>query len=219
MTQRGNLNWRFMMEKSLVRLFAAVLASSLSVALCAAEKATDQKPESAAPSGSTRIIEVETLSVSAKVMDLDAPNNSITLIFPDESVKSFKFCDEVANQNGLKPGDQIRATIAPPTVILIKKAGSSRDGVDSTKARLSPRGDKSRIFNAETEESSGKVAYVSTEKRWLNLTAPEKMGSSFRVDPEVNNLSAFKEGDEVVVRHTGDVIFEIVVEPASTQGK
>lgn len=152
---------------------------------------------------------VETTTLNATVVGIDATNRAVTVAVPDGRKKVIGCGHEVVNFDQIRVGDRVRATIT--SELMLALAGENVPGVDATltQAALAAPGEKPGGVMTERQEYTATVTAINQRRREITLRLPDNTTRSFPVRPDID-LTRRKVGEQVAVRVS--VAVAIVVE-------
>ena len=128
-------------------------------------------------------IQVESVKEPAIVQALDATVRTIVLMSGDGKTVTYSVSPSVANFDGIRSGDQVRATVAEELAIYVLRKGQlpHADGVP------------------ESITVNARVLLVDPSYRLLMLQYPDGRDETFKVGLDVK-LEQMAAGDSVVIR-------------------
>lgn len=178
------------------RLPAVVLGA---VALIACGRS--QKPGGFASRSANEAISVDTVTATDTVTAIDYASRTITLQSPDGTTQAYRIGPEAANFNQVHVGDKVRATVAEPLAVGVRKAGTAPNAGEALAVALAPKGAKPGMFVTKTAEVNAKVVSIDRANRTMTLAEPNSLTRTIKLAPNVD-VSNLKNGDDVVVRYT-----------------
>jgi hypothetical protein len=150
---------------------------------------------------------VDTISTSATVTAVDAPNRKLTLTLPDGKRTTVKCGPEVANFDQIKVNDRVNAAVTEELAVFLGH-GSPPDAAAASAVVLAPAGAKPGGLTAQTVEITARIAAVDPGKRKVTLELPDGSKKTVKAGKQID-LSSIKAGDNVTVQHTEAVAITV----------
>lgn len=195
-----------MQSVALKRVLAAVLpAALLTLACCSSDKPPAPRTESA---GSTTVqpgvpggVAVDTHTMTANVLHLDAASREVLLATPDGRKERVKCGPEVRNFEQIRVGDQLKVTVAEEVAVYMASEGTPPDAAGASLVALAPKGAKPGGVMASTVQVVATVVAIDMHKHKATLEFPDGSRKTVAVRPDVD-LTQRKVGEKVVIRKT-----------------
>lgn len=191
------------METNLLKLTVLALmpAALLALTSCSSDSGVKSTRKVATEKGVPGGTIVETHSITAKVIAIDAANRRVTLLTPDDKKTTVKAGPEVVNFNQIQVGDHLKILVAEQLVVFARKSGEPQVDGETAAIALAPVGAKPGVMMASTVEVTAKVEAIDLEHRKATTRFPDGTTKTFKVRKDVD-LTKRKLGDEVVFRAT-----------------
>jgi hypothetical protein len=167
------------------------------------------QPAAAAIVSETRTATVESVNREKRIVTLkNAEGKTITVQLGKQAV----------NFDQIKPGDQVRATMAEEVAVSIDKSGAPSTAEERRVVGVAPKGARPGVFIVDSKQVAGKIESIDAAKRTVSLTEPGGgKPRAVKVGPGVD-LSQLKAGDDVSARVT-EAIAIVVEKPQQQQEK
>jgi hypothetical protein len=158
-----------------------------------------QRPqEGAQPAGAAIATETRTATVTA----VDPEKRVVTLKNPEGKVAMVTLGKQAINFDQIKPGDQVRATMAEEVAVSIDKSGAPSTAEERRVIASAPKGARPGVIIADSKQVSAKIESIDAEQRTITLAEPGgEKPRKIKVGRQVD-LTQFKRGDEVTARVT-----------------
>ena len=152
----------------------------------------------AQPAGAAIVTETRTATVES----VDPKKRIVTLKNADGKTATVQLGKRAVNFDQIKPGDQVRATMAEEVAVSIDKSGAPSTAEERRVVAVAPKGARPGFIIADSKQVAGKIESIDAEQRIVTLTEPgSEKPRKVKVGREVD-LSQFKPGDEVSARIT-----------------
>ncbi|HEX5033218.1 MAG TPA: hypothetical protein VFW62_01945 [bacterium] len=193
------------MKRSILAL-AIISAASLPLGLQAEEK------KSAAPEAAVR---TEYNTITAKVLEVDHANQTLTLQQDDGSTVKLTVDAKVKNFKNIKKGDLVKVEKMESLALsLIKKEKGEKPSAEVvTEAQTAPVGSKPSAEVVKARQITAEVVKVDVSKSLLELKGPAGNILAIKArDPK--NLEGIKKGDMIAATYTEAVAVSVEPMPA-----
>ncbi|HOX55262.1 MAG TPA: hypothetical protein P5205_02030 [Candidatus Paceibacterota bacterium] len=151
---------------------------------------------------------VETHSMKATVIGIDAANRKVTLVTSDGKKTTVKCGPDVINFDQIRIGDQLKVTVAEEVVAYLAEAGASQREGGAAFVALAPKGAKPGGIVTETVQVTARVTAIDLKARRATLQFPDGAIRKVAVRPDVD-LTKRHVGEEVVIRITEMVVLSV----------
>ena len=148
---------------------------------------------------------VNTVEMSARVVDIDHFNREATLLGSDGEKVAVKVGPEAVNFDKIQKGDLVKVTIAEQVVVYLNEENKTYIGGSAAVVAL---GAQAGGLAAETREIIGTVTAIDHEKRTATLRFQDGSTKTFPVRNDID-LSKHKVGEQIVFHITEMVAIRI----------
>jgi Cu/Ag efflux protein CusF len=186
------------MSKSSLFIVSALLGA-LSMPTSAQQPAAGGAVLAASSPGKATI--ARTVTVTATVESIDAPNRKVTLKGPRGNVFPLTVDPEVRNLEQVKVGDLVVVRYLEALSLTLKKNGKElRSRTDSSDAARTPAGDRPGGAAARQVEVTADVIAVNAKKQTVTLKGPQQT-VDLRI-PDKGQFKLVKVGDQIQAVYT-----------------
>ncbi len=138
---------------------------------------------------------------TATVESVDPATRMVTSRPPKGETKSIHLGKEAVNFDQIKAGDKVRAILADEIAISVSKGGPAPSDDEGGVIMLAPKGDKPGMLIADTDQISGKIQSIDTDKRMITFTQADGTSKTVKAGRKVD-ISQLKAGDDITARVT-----------------
>ena len=138
---------------------------------------------------------------TATVESVDPATRMVTLKTAKGETKSIHLGKEAVNFDQIKAGDKVRAILADEIAISVSKGGPAPSDDEGGVIMLAPKGDKPGMLIADTDQISGKIQSIDTDKRMITFTQADGTSKTVKAGRKVD-ISQLKAGDDITARVT-----------------
>jgi hypothetical protein len=144
---------------------------------------------------------VETHTITANILHIDAASREVLLAIPDGKRERVKCGPEIVNFDQLRVGSQVKITVAEQLVVQMATESATSTSGEATVVALAPKGAKPGGFMANTVQVVATVAAIDLANHKATLQFPDGTTQTVAVRPDVD-LTKRKVGEKVVIRTT-----------------
>ena len=195
------------MNRFAIRLTSTLLFSV--AALLALPSCSDKGPQPKVEHSKTKSIEpgvpgsitVKTSVLTATVASVFDTTREVVLDVPDGRRVTVKCGPEVVNFDQIRPGDQVRVTVAEEVAVAMGTETDPPDTAGDTRVALAPKGAAPGGVMASTKQVTATVTAIDPRNHTATLEFPDGQSRRISVRPDVD-LTKRKVGEKVVIRKT-----------------
>jgi len=144
------------------------------------------------------VMVVDTITMSATVVAIDATNQKVTLQSNDTGAKkTFKATPDMVDFNQVSVGDQVQAVVTEEIAVYLG-AGAPPSSSTSGTVMVSPNGTQPAGIVAETSQVTAVVTAIDTKKHKVTLEMPDGSTQKVKVSKDMD-LSDVTIGEDVTV--------------------
>jgi Cu/Ag efflux protein CusF len=161
-----------------------------------------------ATSGGPGIDDVEVVTVTAVVDNIDLEKRKVTLTLDNGKTRTYKVNKVAQNLDQVQPGDHVKITATEELMVAVNKSGENPAAATIGEVGVAPRGSKPGAVMVETTAVSGKILAINNEKRKVTLLDADGKKKIVRVKNGLN-LSQLAVGDSVDAVLTESVVISV----------
>jgi len=145
---------------------------------------------------------IATETRTATVVAVDRDKRIVTLKNPEGKIAMVTLGKRAINFDQIKPGDQVRATMAEEVAVSIDKSGAPSTAEERRVVASAPKGARPGVIIADSKQVAAKIESIDPANRTITLAEPGgEKPRTVKVGRQVD-LSQFKRGDDVSARVT-----------------
>jgi hypothetical protein len=198
---------RFTISSMPTVLLSAALLALPSCSEKSPESKTDHVKSASFELGVPGGIDVETITLTAKVVSVFNTSREVVLDFADGTRERVQCGPQVVNLDQIQAGDQVKATITQQVAVAM---GSEFDPPDTSTAlvALAPRGAQPGAVMASTKQVTVTVTDIDRDRHVATLQYPDGRTRTIAVRPDID-LSKRSVGEKVVIRTTNIIAIRV----------
>jgi hypothetical protein len=158
----------------------------------------------------THPIELDAVTHTWKVTAVNPTER--TVMFRNEAGEGRKYelSEGGPKFDQIRVGDTVKATLAEPVALTIRKSSAPRDASERTTVAVAPKGEGQGpgVIMAKTKEITGKIASVDTTAQTVTIQGPDGGTETLKTGPGVK-LDQFQTGDDVTLRVTVRLVLRV----------
>ena len=197
-----------------------MMAAALGGCSASSNKVTAPPPPPVIATGTVtskgEIAQVNTVQVTAIVVDVNARRRRVTLRGPDGKIETIRVSSEVQNLPQVRRGDQVVLTYVEALAIQLRKKGSATPSViEDTAAERAARGQMPGAAEAQSVTVVAKITAIDRKAQTVTLKGPEGRTATVKVRNPAN-LEKARVGDLVEATYIEAVAIS-VERPSATR--
>ena len=149
-----------------------------------------------------------------KVTAVDRANRTVDFTTEAGERRHYQLGEGGPKLDQIRVGDTVKATLAEPVAITIRKSSAPPDASEHTTVAVAPRGEGQGpgAIMAKTKEIPGKIVSVDTTAHTVTIQGPKGGTETFQTAPGVK-LDQFQTGDDVTLRVTVALALRVENQP------
>lgn len=155
---------------------------------------------------------VESVSITAEVVDIDPADQTLFLRYDDGAVFAMEVSQVARNFDQIEIGDMLKIDYNEYISLYFGESGQKPQTNEEFALSRSPEGEKPAGTIVETVDISAKVLAIDKKKRGVTLELADGKKRVTKVDPSIKAFDTLKVGDSIHIRHT-NVVFISVENP------
>ena len=162
----------------------------------------------------THPIELDAVIKTWKVTAVDRANRTVTFTNEAGERRHYELGEGGPKFDQIRVGDTVKATLAEPVALTIRKSSAPRDASERTTVAVAPRGagQGPGAIMAKTKEIPGKIVSVDTTAHTVTIQGAAGGTQTFQTGPGVK-LDQFQTGDDVTLRVTVALALRVENQP------
>ena len=159
----------------------------------------------------THPIELDTVTKTWKVTAVDPANRTVTFTNEAGESRHYELGEGGPKFDQIRVGDTVKATLAEPVAITIRKSSAPADASESKPTiAVAPRGagQGPGVIMAKAKEITGKIVSVDTTAQTVTIQGPKGGTQTFQTGPGLK-LDQFQAGDDVTLRVTVALVLRV----------
>lgn len=184
-------NFRLITRISLMLAISAVLIFS--------GCATTQEPGA---------IEVEKVTRTATVVNVDSAKRIITLKNEEGNTQSYVLGDNVKNFDQIKVGDIVKSSVIESVAVFVRKSGELPDASVTKTVSVAPKGEKPGVVMTDTFEMAARVSAIDLNKGTITIDSADGSTKTFPIDKTEKAFKNVNPGDDVVLNITVAMVID-----------